>query len=74
MASMLCSRRGSPMSIGWRAMACITSSGTWVGPGEWRNMFPGMAGVACIGLVLFERVNWNGLKPSYASRIGAMRE
>jgi hypothetical protein len=36
------SSRGSARSMGWRRIASMTSSGTRVGPGEWRNRWPGM--------------------------------
>ena len=34
--------RGSARSVGWRAIAATTSSGTWVGPGECSDRRPGM--------------------------------
>jgi hypothetical protein len=37
--------RGSDKSVIGRCMACMTSSGTWVGPGECTNRMPGMRGV-----------------------------
>ncbi len=39
---MVSSTRGSPMSMGWRAMACSTSSGTGDGPGDCKKRRPGM--------------------------------
>ncbi len=35
-------RRASARSVGWRAIALTTSSGTRVGPGEWSRRMPGM--------------------------------
>jgi hypothetical protein len=37
--------RGSDKSVMGRCMACMTSSGTWVGPGECTKRMPGMRGV-----------------------------
>ena len=44
-AAMVAATRGSDRSVMGRCMACMTSSGTWVGPGECTKRMPAMRGV-----------------------------
>jgi hypothetical protein len=45
-------KRGSTRSVGWRDIAATTSSGTRVGPGEWRRRMPGMRDEAMVRRML----------------------